>query len=106
MTEEAGPGAGVEGPSPPDLVLYQTFTCPWCSRVRAAAEALGITLVSRDTGRDLEALQELYRARGRAQVPVLRIQRGEAVEWMPESAHIVAYLRARFGGAGGPAGGG
>ena len=84
----------------PGLTLYQTFTCAYCGYVRETAEDLGIVLESRDVGRDLDAMQALYRARGRGQVPVLRIegQDGEA-EWLAESVAIVAYLKSRFGEA-------
>ena len=93
------PDGEAEAPEPvPGLLLYQTFTCAWCGYVRETAGGLGITLAYKDVGRDLEAMQALYRARGRGQVPVLRIEHPDGeVQWMPESVDIVAYLKERFG---------
>ena len=83
--------------TPAGLTLYQTLTCPYCAYVRDAAAGLGLALAARDTGTDDVAHEELFAARGRGTVPVLRIEHpGGRVEWMPESRDIVRYLRARF----------
>ena len=70
--------------------LYHLPGCPYCRRVRRAAAALGIELDLIDVSRDADALQLLWRRRGRATVPVLRI--GD--ELLGESADIIAYLEA------------
>ncbi len=80
------------------LSLYQFDACPFCARVRHAADALGIRLELRDTLADADHARAVVEATGRRTVPVLRIEgEGGAVEWLPESADIVRYLRDRFG---------
>ena len=82
---------------PEDLELYVMEGCGWCQDVRDAAARLEVQLAERDVRRDPEALAALREARGRSTVPVLRIARGDDVEWMPESADIARYLHRRFG---------
>jgi len=83
------------------LALYQYQGCPFCGRVRAALERLGVEIEMRDTLADREHAEELKSATGRRTVPVLRIeaQDGSGVRWLPESEEIVRYLEERFGGA-------
>jgi len=83
----------------PGLSLYQFHSCPYCARVRNAADKLGIQIELRDTLANREYASEIVEATGRRMVPVLRIENDEGeVEWMPESADIVHYLRERFQG--------
>jgi glutathione S-transferase len=79
------------------LALYQYDACPFCMRVRMAMRSLGVDIELRDTRTDREHAAELAAAMGRTTVPVLRIEEGDEVRWLPESAEIVAYLRERFG---------
>lgn len=79
------------------LALYQYDTCPFCMRVRMSMRSLGIEIELRDTRRDAKFAEEVYAATGRSTVPVLRIDEGDDVRWLPESSDIVAYLRQRFG---------
>ena len=81
----------------PGLSLYHFETCPFCHRVRRAAQRLGAKLELRDIFADDTHLQTLTQATGRRTVPVLRIEDGANVQWMPESADIIAYLEERFG---------
>jgi glutathione S-transferase len=83
------------------LSLYGYPRCPFCRRVFDAAASLGLEIPLCDTQKDADHHRELIEAMGRATVPVLLIE-GEAggVEWLPESADIVRYLRERFGGDG------
>lgn len=89
---------------PSDLSLYLFEGCPYCERVRNASRALGVQLVERNIHRDPDALTELRDARGRATVPVLRIEGPDGVRWLPESADIVRYLADRFGDGTPPSG--
>lgn len=77
------------------LALYHYDGCPYCDLVRAEIDALGLDVELRDIEEEPERLRELVAARGRRTVPVLRIERGGSVEWMPESADIVRWLRAQ-----------
>lgn len=75
------------------LVLYGYPECPYCRRVLAAIESLGLDVPLRNTMRDDEANAALVAATGRETVPVLRIEhRDGSVRWMPESLDIVRYL--------------
>jgi glutaredoxin 2 len=79
------------------LSLYQYHGCPYCSRVRSAADQLGIRLELRDTLANRDYADEVVQATGRRTVPVLRIEADDGeVKWLPESADIVRYLRDRF----------
>ncbi len=80
------------------ITLYQFRGCPYCSRVEAALEDLGVEVQIRDTLEDDKSADELFAATGRHTVPVLRIEQPDgSIRWMPESADIIDYLRARFG---------
>lgn len=86
----------------PGLALYQFDSCPFCARVRSAAHSLGVELELRDTLADVDNARAVVEATGRRTVPVLRIEHEDGgVEWLPESADIVRYLRDRFGNDGG-----
>ncbi|MDD9939813.1 MAG: glutaredoxin [Myxococcales bacterium] len=74
------------------LTLYHLPTCPYCLRVRQAAQHLGIELRLRDIARDPEAREELIATRGRRTVPVLRVEQSGRVEWIGESEAIVEFL--------------
>lgn len=79
------------------LSLYHFDTCPFCVRVRQAAAGLDLELELRDISRDPERRRELVEATRSQQVPCLRIESDSGeVEWMHESADIIAYLRERF----------
>lgn len=78
-----------------NYVLYQYASCPFCARVRRFLDEHGIDLPSRDTLRDPSAMRELLLGGGRATVPCLRIESGDDVRWLYESADIIDYLAAR-----------
>jgi glutaredoxin len=85
-------------PSAEGIALYQFRGCPFCARVETTLEDLGVDVEIRDTLANAENARELMAATGRYTVPVLRIEEPDgSVRWMPESADIIAYLRARFG---------
>lgn len=81
--------------TPAKLTLFHLAWCPYCLRVRRAALNLGISLDLVDISEDPAAHQALIAVRGRATVPVLRIEHGDEMVWMPESLAIVAYLHRR-----------
>ncbi len=84
--------------SGPRLALYHRPDCIYCARVRRAIDALGLEVELRDVDRDPEHERALVAARGRARVPVLRIDGADAsTEWLPESAEIVRWLELRAG---------
>ena len=65
--------------------------------MRGFLEEYGIDVPLRDVNQDPAAFRELLQSTGRTTVPCLRIQRGEAVEWMFESMDIIRYLAGRHG---------
>ncbi|NOX52776.1 MAG: glutaredoxin [Gammaproteobacteria bacterium] len=77
--------------------LFKTDICGFCHRVRWFLSQHNIDIPLRDVSRDPDAFRELLQYGGRTTVPCLRIQRGDEVEWMFESADIMAYLARRFG---------
>ncbi len=77
--------------------LFKTDICGFCHRVRSFLSQHDIDIPLRDVSQDPDAFRELLQYGGRTTVPCLRIQRGDEVEWMFESADIMAYLARRFG---------
>ena len=83
-----------------NLALYKYDSCGYCARVIRTIEALDMEdeVEMRDVLMDPDNRQDLFDARGRGTVPVLRIEDEEGnVQWMGESREIVAWLEARFG---------
>jgi glutaredoxin len=75
------------------LSLYHFQGCPYCSMVSSAIEKLGLQVDRRDIMQNSEYREQLVAVRGRATVPVLRIDSPDGgVRWMPESRDIVRFL--------------
>jgi len=86
-------------PATDRLDLYTTGSCPFCWSVLRTIEQLGLQVERHDVYADRARLDELLQARGRATVPVLRIQSPDGeVRWMPESADIIHYLQHTYAG--------
>ena len=77
----------------PQLALYITPLCGFCHYVMSTIQELGLEVDIRDITANRNYLEELYHARQRLTVPVLRITTDESDDWMPESRDIVAYLQ-------------
>lgn len=76
------------------LILYHRPSCSYCMQVRTAAERMGITLELRDVRQEPRWREELVAARGRATVPVLRIDIADGTtRWLPESLEIIRFLK-------------
>ena len=78
--------------SSPRLALYYFDACPFCQMVLHAADAMKVDVELRNILQDRTHQSDLVAARGRATVPVLRIQDADRDEWLPESRDIVRYL--------------
>ena len=76
------------------LTLYHLSYCPFCHRVRRAAEELGIELNLVEIREVPGAREYLQATRGRATVPVLGIPTAEGESLLGESSAIIEYLRA------------
>lgn len=76
--------------------LYHLSYCPYCVRVRAVAEDLGVPLNLVEIREEPTAKAYLLQTLGRATVPVLGISDVTAAgeeRLLPESDEIIAYLR-------------
>ncbi|OYD21262.1 glutaredoxin family protein [Oceanimonas baumannii] len=83
--------------SPDKLALYRKEWCPYCQRITAVVDELGLELTEYDTN-DPEHLQTLIAGGGQRMVPCLRIEQNNGdFFWLYESADIAAYLRLHFG---------
>ncbi len=77
----------------PKLALYVTPYCGYCHYVIGTIKELGLDVEIRNVMADRNDLEELYQARNRTTVPVLRITENGEDQWMPESRDIVEYLQ-------------
>jgi len=90
--------APAQAPGQDKLTLYHFESCPFCVRVRATIQRLGVDVELRDIRTDPKHWDELVAARGRGTVPVLKIESPDGTErWMPESADIIRYLDKSYG---------
>lgn len=90
--------AASESPNDDTLALYYFTTCPFCRMVLAALKGLDVEVELLNIHEKNQYLEELVAARGRATVPVLRIESPDGgVRWMPESRDIVRYLETTYG---------
>lgn len=72
--------------------LYHLAWCPYCLKVRRAADRLGIDLDLIDISRTPGARDRLVDELGRGTVPVLAIPTDDGERLLPESDDIVAFL--------------
>jgi glutaredoxin len=80
------------------LALYYWPSCPFCRMVMNTIDRLGLEVEMRHILEERKWRDELMQARGRATVPVLRIESPDGtVRWMPESLDIVHYLEHMYG---------
>ncbi len=77
----------------PKLALYVTPMCGYCHYVMSTIQDLGLEVEIRNVYADKKDLEDLYNARKRTTVPVLRITTDKEDRWMPESRDIVEYLQ-------------
>ena len=86
-----------EGAESDRLALYYMEGCPFCNRVRAVINRLGLDVELRNVVEDAQHRDDLMSVRGRATVPVLRISDAKGGDrWMPESQDIIDYLRKTY----------
>ncbi len=75
------------------LVLYHFEGCPYCAKVRTAADELGVEMDMRDIRKNPAYRDELLAMTGKSQVPCLVVD-GKP---MLESDDIVKFLKENFG---------
>ncbi|MGB2079307.1 MAG: glutaredoxin family protein [Vibrio sp.] len=79
--------------------LYHKQTCPYCLKVRAVIDELGIQdqIPLVDVYANPADYDFLVEQAGRRMIPCLRIQQdGQSDQWMYESSDIIDYLRQQF----------
>lgn len=64
--------------------------------MRRSAHKLNLPLEYRDVKKNDRYRKELEEGGGKVQVPCLRINRGDEVEWMYESDDIIDFLETKF----------
>jgi len=80
-----------------DLALYHFGFCPYCRMVRGQIKILGLDIELRDIHQSEAFHKDLVEGGGSQTVPCLQITHQDGnIEWMYESADIVAYLDKRF----------
>lgn len=82
------------------LQLYQFRACPFCIKVRRHLHRLNVPVRTVEASRGSVARSELEEQGGKSQVPCLRIQTEQGVQWLYESSAINQYLDERFMPAG------
>ncbi len=78
------------------LILYEYYTCPFCFMTRRVIKQLGVEIEHRDILKNPDYRQELIQGGGKSQVPCLRIESGQHITWLYESADIIKYLKTVF----------
>ena len=77
----------------PRLALYVSPMCGICHYVMSTIQELGLDVEIYNVMTDRKHLEDLFKARNRTTVPVLKITSDDDVQWMPESRDIVQYLQ-------------
>ena len=80
------------------LKLYEVDGCPFCAKVTAKLDELGLEYESVMVPRSHAERTEVEAVSGQTGVPVL-VDEEHGIEGMPESDDIVEYLDETYGGA-------
>ena len=75
------------------LVIYEMLACPFCVKVRREIKRLGLNIERIDVKKNAADMDTLMTQGGKFQVPCLRIEHQQSVEWLYESSDIIKYLR-------------
>ncbi len=75
------------------LALYEMLACPFCVKVRREVKRLGLNIHRYDVKKNEIDMQALINGGGKFQVPCLRIEHDDKVDWLYESEDINNYLR-------------
>jgi glutaredoxin len=72
--------------------IYQFYTCPFCVKIRRYIRKNSLNIELRDAKDNKYFRAELKKYGGKIQVPCLRIEKDNNVEWVYESKDIVNYF--------------
>ncbi|WP_027467978.1 glutathione S-transferase N-terminal domain-containing protein [Deefgea rivuli] len=77
------------------LALYEYEACPFCVKVRRTMRRQGLNIKTINA-KQAEHKTALAEQGGKVQVPCLRIEENQQVQWLYESKSIIQYLEQRF----------
>lgn len=80
----------------PALELYKLPGCPYCAKVEAKLDELGLEYEEHEVPRSHSERDMVEAVSGQTGVPVL-VDHANGVEGMPESDDIIAYLEEQYG---------
>ena len=80
----------------PDLELYRLPGCPFCAKVEAKLDELGLEYEQHDVPASHSQRTEVEAISGQTGVPVL-VDHSNGIEGMPESSDIIEYLEEQYG---------
>ncbi len=76
-----------------DLALYQSYSCPFCVKVRRFFNKNDLNIHVRDARNNAVYRRELKEKGGKTTVPCLKIKHADGrIEWMYESDDIIQYI--------------
>jgi len=75
------------------LTIYEMLACPFCVKVRRETKRLGLNIARVDVKINADDMDTLITQGGKFQVPCLRIENDQNIEWLYESNDIIKYLR-------------
>ncbi len=75
------------------LVIHEMLACPFCVKVRREIKRLGLNINRVDVKKNAANMDALVAEGGKFQVPCLRIEHQQDVQWLYESNDIIKYLR-------------
>ena len=75
-----------------DFILYQFYACPFCIKARRNIKRLNLNIKKRSVSEGSPYREELLEQGGKVQVPCLKIQKGNEVQWLYESDAIIKFL--------------
>ncbi|HEY8391549.1 MAG TPA: glutaredoxin family protein [Capillibacterium sp.] len=68
----------------PEVTVYTTSTCPWCSKLKEFLKEEGIAFTELDVGEDPEAARRMVKLTGQRSVPVTTIGGQIIIGYDPE----------------------
>lgn len=80
------------------LTLYHFSACMFCMKVRFFLWRKRIKISQKDILINPEYAQELVTGGGKRQVPCLRIENENTVQWLYESSDIINYFKNKLKG--------
>ena len=77
----------------PNHQLFYFDSCPFCIKVRFALWKMGLKVSMKDILRRSDNKNDLIAGGGKKQVPCLRIEKENEIEWLYESDAIIDYFK-------------